>query len=236
MAQPSAKPYKGAHEMDWEKIDSTVREAFRKNGKEIDVHRGHTPLTDLIAKDPMPDMAAMTEFQLCEFAADHHIAIAEGLSRDEIIDAIHCALEVNWEERVRGMVGLLDYLYADGPHPLVVYRRVSAIVKAVRPKLALNMSCAQLAVLCDDGKGHSSDGRGTQSARIKRLYEEPIRKAGMHGYKAAFQKDEEAGASYSQAQRGNQNRLGTDYLQFKNGKNGHGEIAGASHVVKKDHG
>ena len=199
--------------MDWERIDSTVREAFRKNGKEINVHRGSTPLSELIAKDPMPDVGAMTELALCEYAAEHHVAIAEGLSRDEIIAAIQESLEANWEERTRGMIAMLDYFFADGPHPV-------KIVKAIRPKLTLNMSCAQLAVLCGDGNGRSSDGRATQSARIKRLYEEPIRKAGMHGCKATFQKDESAVAAYSHAQLGNQNRLGSDFLKI-NGSNGH---------------
>lgn len=207
--------------MDWEKIDSTVREAFRKNGKEIGVHRGSTPLSELIAKDPMPDVGAMTELQLCEYAADHHVAIAEGLSREEIIAAIQESLEANWEERTRGMVTMLDYIYADGPHPLAVFRRLVAVVKAIRPKLTLNMSCAQLAVLCDDGKGRSSDGRATQSARIKRLYEDPIRKTGMRGCKATFQKDESAVAAYSHAQQGNQNRLGADYLELNGKQNGH---------------
>jgi hypothetical protein len=206
--------------MDWEKIDSTLRQAYRKNGKEFNVHRGATPLTDLIAKDPLPDTGAMTAFALCEFAAEHHIAIAEGLSREEIIDAIHSALATNWEERARGMIAMLDYVYQDGPHPISVYRRLMAIVKAIRPSLALNMSCSQLAVLCDDGKGRTSDGRGTQSARIKRLYEEPIRKKGMLGCKAPFQKDDSSGDSYSRAQQGNQNRLGSDYRKFKQSQNG----------------
>lgn len=205
--------------MDWERIDSTVREAFRKNGKEVSVHRGSTPLSELIAKDPMPDVGAMTELQLCEYAADHHVAIAEGLSREEIIAAIQESLEANWEERTRGMTAMLDYIYVDGPHPLAVYRRLMAVVKAIRPKLTLNMSCAQLAVLCNDGNGRSSDGRATQSARIKRLYEDPIRKTGMRGCKATFQKDESAVAAYSLAQQGNQNRLGTEFLHLNgNGK------------------
>jgi hypothetical protein len=206
--------------MDWEKIDSTVRELFRKNGKEIDIHRGDTPLTDLIAKDPVPDFGALTEFALCEYAANHHIAIAEGLSREELIEAIREGLEKNWEERLKGMRGVLDYIAKDGPHPVQLVRNFCGIAKAIRPTCILNASLAQLAVICGDGNGRSSDGRGTQSARIKRLCEEPIRRLGMHGSKASFQKDESAGAAYSQAQLGNQNRLGTDYLEFNGKRNG----------------
>ena len=108
-----------------------------------------------------------------------------------------------------------------------------AVVKAIRPKLTLNMSCAQLAVLCDDGKGRTSDGRATQSARIKRLYEEPIRKAGMRGCKAPFQKDQSAVAAYSHAQQGNQNRFGSDYLKLNNG-NGNGASHNGAHQKRKE--
>jgi hypothetical protein len=207
--------------MDWERIDSTVRQAYRKNGKELDTHRGaRTPLSDLIAKDPFPDLHDMTEPMLCEFAAENHIAIEEGLSREEMIDAIKESLEVNWAERLRGMRGMLDYIYEDGPHPLCVYRRLMSVVKAVRPQLTLNMSCAQLAILCDDGKGtRKGDGRATVSARIQRLFDEPIKKAGMKGYKASFQKTESACANYSDSAQGNRNRLGRDFLEASN--NGH---------------
>jgi hypothetical protein len=211
--------------MDWERIDSTVRELFRKNGKEIDVHRGGTPLTDLIAKDPVPELDEMTELQLCEFAALNHIAIGEGLDRFEIIDAIKEALEKNWEERLKGMRGMMDYIAKDGPHPLAIVRNFCGLAKAVRPKCVLNASLAQLAVICDDGKGvRKGDGRATVSARVERLFSEPIRKAGMHGYKSAFQKTETACGSYSDAAQDNQNRLGRDFLQIANstnGQNGH---------------
>jgi hypothetical protein len=199
--------------MNWDRVDATVRSAYRKNGHDVDQSHGQTPLSDLIAKDPMPDLGEMTELMLCEFAAEHHVAIGEDLSREEMIEAIKAALETNWEERLRGMIAMLDYFYEDGPHPVAVYRRVSAIVKAIRPKLTLKMSCAQLAVLCKDGKGRTSDGRATVSARIQRLCEEPIRKAGMKGCKAPFQKTETAGQSYSAAAKGNRNRLGREFLE-----------------------
>lgn len=198
--------------MDLEAIDRTIRQAYRKNGREFSQEQGRTPLSDLIAKDALPEMSEMTEAMLCEFAAEHHIAIAEGLSREELVEAIRQALEINWEERTRGMVAMLDYFFADGPHPLLVVRRIFAIVKAVRPKLIFGMSLRQLAVLCDDGRGPFSDGRATQSARIKRLFEEPIAKAGMRGTKASFQKTEAATAKYAARAKGNQNRLGKDYL------------------------
>src|SRR6266478_5009345 len=154
--------------MDWEKIGSTLRgsvTAFRKNGREIDFRSSRTPLDDLIAKDPVPDVGKMTEAMLCEYAADHHIAIEAGLERWEMIETIKEALDKNYDERLKAIRGLLDYIFADGPHPLAVIRRVYGIVKAVRPQCIIGMSLADLAVLCDDGRGRSSDGRATQSAR-----------------------------------------------------------------------
>lgn len=201
--------------MDWERIDATVRTAFRKNGHDMYQPNGKTPLSDLIAKDPIPDMDEMTELMLCDFAAEHHIAIGEDLSREEMIEAIKDALAKNWEERVRGMAAMLDYFFEEGPHPLAVIRRVMAIVKAIRPALLLKMSCAQIAVLCNDGQGRTSDGRATVSERTKRLFEEPIRRVGMRGSKASFQKTATASINYSTAAQGNQNRLGKDFLALK---------------------
>jgi|GEM_PF-1624487 len=198
----------------FDRCDATVRQAFRKNGKDYEQVRGRTPLSDLIAKDPVPDMDEMTEQMLCEFAAEHHVAIPEGLSRDELIETIKTALLTNWEERLRGMIQMLDYFFEDGPHPIAVYRRVAGVTKAIRPKLLLKMSAAQIAVLCDDGKGRTCDGRATVVARIKRLFNDPIKKAGMRGFKAPFQKTEDAGRAYSHSGQGNQNRRGRDFLEL----------------------
>lgn len=200
--------------MNWDKVDATVRAAYRKNGRDMHQPNGRTPLSELVAKDPVPDLDKMTELMLCDFAAEHHIAIGEDLTREEMIEAIKDALSKNWEERVRGMVRMLDYFYEDGPHPLAVIRRVMAVVKAIRPEILLNMSLAQIAVLCDDGKGRTCDGRATVSERVKRLFEEPIRRSGMHGFKSGFQKTQSANHNYSQAGQGNQNRLGRDFLEL----------------------
>lgn len=204
--------------MKWDHIDATVRTAFRKNGHDMFRPSGKTPLSDLIAKDPVPDMDEMTELMLCDFAAEHHIAIGEDLTREQMIESIKAALETNWEERVRGMVAMLDYFFEEGPHPLVVIRRVMAVVKAIRPELLLKMSCAQIAVLCNDGRGRTSDGRATVSERTKRLFEEPIKRVGMRGHKASFQKTATASTNYSASQQGNQNRLGKDFLAMKRGQ------------------
>lgn len=205
--------------MDWDRVDSTVRELYRKNGKQIDVHRGRTPLSDLIAKDAVPTFEEMTEPMLCEYAAEHHIAIDHGLDRFEIIETIKEALEKNWDERLKAMRGLLDNIFQDGPHPLAVVRRAFAMAKKIRPQCINDASLKQIAVLCDDGNGpRGTDGRATVSDRIKRMFEEPMKKVGTHGYKSNFQKTESANESYSNSAKGNQNRLGADFLALKKRK------------------
>lgn len=199
--------------MDWDLVDSTLRQTYRKNGKnKLDVRQSRTPLGALIAKDQLPDLDEMTEPQLCEYAGEHHIPTA-GVTREGLIETIRQANETNWEERLLAMRMLIDFLFADGPHPLAVVRRAYALAKAVRPQCIMNMSCASLAVLSDDGKGDTTDGRATVSERIKRIFSEPIRKAGMLGSKASFQKTDSACGTYSDSAKGNQNRRGRDYLE-----------------------
>jgi hypothetical protein len=203
--------------MNWDRVDETVRAAYRKNGHDMYRPNGRTPLSDLVGKDPIPDIDEMTAIMLRDFATENHIAIGEGLTREEMIEAIKDALEKNWDERVHGMIRMIDYFFEDGPHPLAVIRRVLAVAKAIRPEAIHNMSLAQIAVLSDDGKGRTCDGRATVSERIKRLFEEPIRKSGMRGFKTGFQKTDSANHNYSVAGQGNQNRLGKDFLEL----NGH---------------
>lgn len=141
------------------------------NGKaRVAVDRIQTPLTELIAKDPPRNVNDMTVPELREYAAEHHVAIAEGLSREEIVLVIRESLVANWDERVRGMIELLEYIYQDGPHPVRVFRRVTAIVKAIRPRL---IPSREYAVLCCESTGRN-DGERTANVHIKRLYEEPL--------------------------------------------------------------
>ena len=105
--------------------------------------------------------------------------------------------------RCEAYVWLLDFFFADGPNPLEVVRRVLATVKAIKPELLGDMSCADLAVLCDDS------GRATVSARVKRVYTRFLAGHGARVTKARFQKSEAAVERYREAQKGNKNRRGT---------------------------
>jgi hypothetical protein len=104
--------------------------------------------------------------------------------------------------RCEAYVWLLDFFFADGPNPLNVIRRVLALVKAIKPELIGDMSCEDVAVLCDD------EGRATVSARIKRIYTRFLEGHGATVTKARFQKSDDAVRRYRAAQKGNRNRRG----------------------------
>jgi fructose-specific component phosphotransferase system IIB-like protein len=202
--------------MNLELIDSTLRRAYSKNGREmLQVRNARTPLSELIAKDSLPDLDEMTEHQLCEFAAEHHIAIDQGLTRLELIDVIKQSAQANWHERVKTLNTLLDFIFQDGPHPSDVVKRLYALAKRARPQCVANMSLADLAILCgEEAKGdRKTNGRATQSARLKRLFEKPIKDAKMKGFKAPYQKGASASPAYSESAKGNQNRRGSAFLR-----------------------
>jgi hypothetical protein len=96
---------------------------------------------------------------------------------------------------------VLLYFFADGPHPGCVLRRVYAVTKAVKPKLCLDMTLEELALMFGETKA-------AQQWRIDKIFNDYQRLRGVKGFKAAFQKSDEARAAYSRAQRGNHNRRG----------------------------
>lgn len=94
---------------------------------------------------------------------------------------------------------MLLFFYADGLHPGAVLRRVFAVAKAIKPELIGDMSLEELALMFGETKA-------AQSWRIKRIFSDYQRQAGVKGFKASFQKSEAAVAAMSRAQRGNKNR------------------------------
>lgn len=200
--------------MNWSAVDSTVRELFRKNGRTQVVQR--TTLKEILAREPMPDVAAMTEVQLRGYALEDSIDVPSGASREEIVELIREYKDKLWHARARGFADALEFIGQDGPHPIEIVRNFCTFAQAVRPALLMDASLAQLATICGYGREHGdrkTDGRGTMAARFKRKCEEPIRKAGMKGFKFPFQKTESACDAYSDSAQGNQNRLGRDYLE-----------------------
>jgi hypothetical protein len=200
--------------MNWEKINSTVRELIRRNGREVSIHR--LSLSEVLQREPMPDVDAMTDEQLREYADTDCIAIPKGACRDEVVELIREHKDKLWHARVRGFVDALDLIARDGPHPIAVARNFYAFAKAVRPQCVLDASLAELATLGGDGNGmRGGNGRATVSARIKRKVEKPMKDAGMRGYKLPFQKTETACESYRDSAMGNQNRHGKAFLEVQ---------------------
>jgi len=104
--------------------------------------------------------------------------------------------EIREDERLQTFRGLLEFVFQAGPEPLQVLRHIFAVTKAVRPDLLGDMSLEDISIICADG------GRATVSARIQRIYNGTLAKAGMRETRAAFQKT----GNFSAPQKGNQNR------------------------------
>jgi hypothetical protein len=99
-------------------------------------------------------------------------------------------------QRVEIFHKLLDFFFQDGPEPLQLLRHVFAVTKALRPDLLGDMSLEDISIICADG------GRATVSARIQRIYNGTLKKAGMADVRAPFQKV----GNFSAPQKGNTNR------------------------------
>lgn len=97
--------------------------------------------------------------------------------------------------------GLLDYFFADGPHPGAVMRRVYAVAWALKPGLTGDMTQADMARMFDET-------RAAMSWRVKKIFEGYLASKGFRGCKAPGQKSSEACAKYAIAAQGNRNRRG----------------------------
>lgn len=109
------------------------------------------------------------------------------------------AEEGDEDERQKLLGQVLDYLYSDGPHPGSVLRRVYGLAKSIRPNLIMNMSLNEVGILF-------GEGRASQSARIKRIFNGYLKKATGHDVTLPWQKSAEACEAYSEAAMGNANR------------------------------
>lgn len=98
------------------------------------------------------------------------------------------------------ILGLISFLTCE----LLKWKNCTAVAfcvaKALRPQLVANMSLHDIAILCGDS------GRATPCARIKRLYNDRVAKAGNKACYIHFQKSETAVEKYASAQIGNKNR------------------------------
>lgn len=96
---------------------------------------------------------------------------------------------------------LLEFLFAEGPHPGVVMRRLYAWVKKFRPQCVWDAGFRELGLLL--GESH-----GAMEWRIGAMIDEYAAAKGLKGVKSPWQRGDEACAAYAEAQRGNDNRTG----------------------------
>lgn len=132
----------------------------------------------------------------------------ESITTHTPLDDLIAAEERAEMEGGRGdtLAQMLRFFYADGMHPGCVLRRVFAVAKAIKPELVGDMSLEELALMFGETKA-------AQSWRIKKIFSDYQRQAGVKGFKASFQKSEAAVAAYSRAQRGNKNRTAGKHQQ-----------------------
>jgi hypothetical protein len=118
------------------------------------------------------------------------------LKRMSMHELLDFGSDEDFEEKIMIFQRLLEFFYQCGPDPLHLLRHVFGVTKAVRPELLGDMSLEDIAIICADG------GRATVSARIQRIYNGTLQKAGMKDVRAPFQK----AGNFSTSQLGNQNR------------------------------
>lgn len=102
--------------------------------------------------------------------------------------------ERRWEIMADFLSRFFDFVFAEGPHPGWVLRRLYALARIYRPDLMLRMNGTDLALLF-------GETRAAQSFRLKCLFDE----LGIVEW-AGVSKRRAASRTFSAAQRGNRNR------------------------------
>lgn len=96
---------------------------------------------------------------------------------------------------------LLSFLFAEGPHPALVMRRLYCWLKKYHPEKIWDMGYRHLGLLL--GESHAA-----MAWRVEVMLTKYAQAIGLRGVKAPWQKPEEANGKYEEAQRANCNRLG----------------------------
>lgn len=107
---------------------------------------------------------------------------------------------------------LIELLTSEGHRWRSTVAMCYALAKALRPHLIGGMSLEDVAVLGGDG------GRATPCARVKRIYNKRVEKAGAKAPLVYYQKTKYAAESYAEAQQGNRNRAKRKGVVGRNAK------------------
>ena len=128
-------------------------------------------------------------------------AIAQGRDPD-VWQELDALMEADSEQAVEwkleAQAGLAEFLFAEGPHPGVVMRRLYAWMKKFRPQAIWDAGFRELGMLL--GESH-----GALEWRIGKIIDEYAAAKGLRGVKAPWQRTEEACTAYSEAQQVAQN-------------------------------
>lgn len=108
----------------------------------------------------------------------------------------------NWKKyRVLVVAQMMNFLWADGPHPIKALKRLFAITRRISPQHLCAMTLDQVAILLNETK------QATQT-REERVVEDLLKGLGFKSTKAPRGKSAEARANYSKLRKGSQSRLG----------------------------
>lgn len=165
------------HEADCETTLARVWDRVSSRGAEPVNH--HTPLDEVIGREGMRGLDVGSK------------KTAEQKAREA----------EEWAIRRSAIDQMLEYIFADGPRPDRVVRRIYSLVKAQRSDLILDMSYEELALLVGETKA-------AQQWRFGQVIEGKLREAGFLGIKFPHQKGASTSDTYAAVQRGNSNRRG----------------------------
>lgn len=144
--------------------------------------------------------AVMRKHANALYDVDVHTPLDELLAREAEEGGVLSSEEVQ-EVRAEAFIATMDFIYADGPEPLMLVRRILVLAKAIKPELLGGMSMEDMAILSDDS------GRATVSARLERVYTRFLKNNGARVTKSRSQKKKTS--KYREAAVGNTNRKGT---------------------------
>lgn len=201
----SGKPLEDSAEEHLERVDGVLRKVHaRRNGRAMLCQGGEISLegdgTDW--KHPLQELMEAEERAENEMAAevaDVSARVNEGLRArlgdSAEVEKVTGFLEGRAQEVAFAVVdgeraNFVEWIFAEGPNPLEVVRRIFAYAKQKRPDLLWNMSFRELGDLL--GETHA-----TVHARCARLFK---------GMPAGWKKSPAACRNMSEAQRGNNNR------------------------------
>lgn len=107
----------------------------------------------------------------------------------------------HWKKyRVIVVAQMMNFLWADGPHPIKALKRLFAITRRISPQHLCSMTLDQVAILLNETR------QATQT-REEQVVEALLKKLGFKA-KAHRGKDAQARAAYSKQRKGTKSRLG----------------------------